>query len=60
MNAVAVTDHGNLFGAYSFYETANSLANSGKTSQSVKPIIGLRGYLIPQTSCPECKRFSER
>jgi DNA polymerase-3 subunit alpha len=56
MNAVAVTDHGNLFGAYSFYETANSLAKSGKTSQPVKPIIGLEAYLTPQTPRSERKR----
>ena len=35
MPAVALTDHGNLFGAVEFYETAHRPV--------VKPILGLRG-----------------
>ena len=37
--AVAITDHGNLFGAIDFYEKA--------TAQGVKPIIGCEAYLAP-------------
>ena len=48
MNALAVTDHGNLFGAYEFYKVAK------KTS--VKPIIGLEAYLTPKTHRSERKR----
>jgi DNA polymerase-3 subunit alpha len=48
MNALAVTDHGNLFGAYEFYKVAK---NSG-----VKPIIGLEAYLTPKTHRSERKR----
>ncbi len=48
MPALAVTDHGNMFGAYDFYETAS------KTS--VKAIIGLESYLTPKTHRSERKR----
>lgn len=41
MPALAITDHGNMFGAYEMYK---------KTSgTSVKPIIGLEAYLTPKT-----------
>ena len=39
MDAVAVTDHGNLFGAFEFYTKAK---NSG-----VKPILGIEAYVAP-------------
>jgi DNA polymerase-3 subunit alpha len=48
MNALAVTDHGNLFGAYEFYKAAKGSA--------VKPIIGLEAYLTPKTHRSERKR----
>jgi DNA polymerase III subunit alpha len=41
MPAVAITDHGNVFGAYDFYSTATSLG--------IKPIIGTEAYLTPGT-----------
>lgn len=37
MPAVAVTDHGNLFGAISFYNTMKS--------SNIKPIIGMEAYI---------------
>ena len=37
--AIAVTDHGNLYGAIQFYQEA--------TKQGVKPIIGLEAYMAP-------------
>ena len=40
MPAIAMTDHGTLFGAYDFYKAA--------TAAGVKPIIGLEGYYAPQ------------
>ena len=40
MPAIAMTDHGNLFGAYDFYITARAAG--------IKPIIGLEGYYAPQ------------
>ncbi|HET8662212.1 MAG TPA: DNA polymerase III subunit alpha [Micromonosporaceae bacterium] len=42
MPALAMTDHGNLYGAYDFYQKA--------TAAGVKPIIGCEAYLTPGTS----------
>ena len=39
MNAVAVTDHGNMFGAVSFYSQAKAAG--------VKPILGVEAYVTP-------------
>ena len=39
MPALAMTDHGNVFGAYDFYKQANGAG--------VKPIIGMEGYYTP-------------
>jgi DNA polymerase-3 subunit alpha len=36
MDAIALTDHGNLFGAFDFYQEA--------VKNQVKPIIGMEGY----------------
>jgi DNA polymerase III subunit alpha len=41
MSAIAMTDHGNVFGAYDFYSKA--------TAAGVKPIIGMEAYLTPKT-----------
>ncbi|CAB4857115.1 unannotated protein [freshwater metagenome] len=40
MPAIAMTDHGNLFGAFDFYKKAKAAG--------IKPIIGLEGYYAPQ------------
>ena len=40
MPALAMTDHGTLYGAYDFYKAA--------TAAGIKPIIGLEGYYAPQ------------
>jgi DNA polymerase III subunit alpha len=39
MDSVAVTDHGNMFGAYNFYKEA--------LRHGVKPIIGVEAYIAP-------------
>ena len=39
MPAIAITDHGNMFGAVEFYRAA--------TKAGVKPIIGLEAYIAP-------------
>jgi DNA polymerase-3 subunit alpha len=39
MDAVAVTDHGNLFGAMAFYQAAKA--------KGVKPILGCEAYVAP-------------
>lgn len=41
MPAIAVTDHGNVFGAFDFWKTA--------TAAGIKPIIGTEAYLTPGT-----------
>ncbi len=41
MPAVAMTDHGNMFGAYEFWEQSR---DSG-----VKPIIGIEAYVAPES-----------
>ncbi len=46
MPAIAMTDHGNLFGAFDFYKQAKKAG--------VKPIIGLEAYVAPET------RFDKR
>ena len=48
MPALAITDHGYMFGAYEFFDAAR------KTS--VKPIIGLEAYLTPKTHRSERTR----
>lgn len=47
MPAVAMTDHGNVFGAYEFYSKAKAAG--------VKPIIGIEAYFTPNIS-----RFEKR
>ena len=50
MPAIAITDHGNLFGAYDFYNAAKKVG--------IKPIIGIEAYLAPgSTSRTERTRF---
>jgi DNA polymerase-3 subunit alpha len=41
MPAVAMTDHGNMFGAYDFYQRA--------TAAGVKPILGIESYVAPES-----------
>lgn len=57
MDAVALTDHGNLFGAIEFCLAAKKAAKSdeekGTTGFKVKPILGCEVYLAPgeRTDC---------
>jgi DNA polymerase-3 subunit alpha len=48
MPAIAMTDHGNLHGAYDFYSKARK--------HGVKPIIGIEAYLTPGTQRGERRR----
>ena len=41
MPAIAMTDHGNVFGAFEFYKQAKSVG--------VKPIIGIEAYVAPES-----------
>ncbi|MGB9600890.1 MAG: DNA polymerase III subunit alpha, partial [Myxococcota bacterium] len=52
MNAVAITDHGNLHGAIEFYEAAKK--------NDIKPIIGCEIYLNPDGSYREKRPDSKR
>ena len=46
MPAIAMTDHGNVFGAFEFHKSAKSVG--------VKPIIGIEAYVAPES------RFDKR
>ena len=46
MPAIAMTDHGNVFGAFEFYKEAKKVG--------VKPIIGIEAYVAPES------RFDKR
>ena len=48
MPALAMTDHGNVFGAFDFYKAAKA--------RGVKPIIGIEAYLTPGTHRIERRR----
>jgi DNA polymerase-3 subunit alpha len=48
MTSIAMTDHGNLHGAYDFYSKAHKYG--------VKPIIGIEAYLTPGTMRGERRR----
>ncbi len=48
MGAIAMTDHGNVFGAYDFYAKAKAAG--------IKPIIGCEAYVTPNTPRQERKR----
>ena len=48
MPALAMTDHGNVFGAYDFYAKARKAG--------VKPILGMEAYVTPGTHRSERKR----
>jgi len=41
MSAVGMTDHGNVYGAYDFYQQAKA--------SGIKPIIGIEAYVAPAT-----------
>ncbi|MDP9317781.1 MAG: DNA polymerase III subunit alpha, partial [Actinomycetota bacterium] len=48
MPALAVTDHGNMFGAFEFYKHARA--------RGIRPLIGVEAYLTPGTSRFERRR----
>ncbi|MYF95768.1 MAG: PHP domain-containing protein, partial [Holophagales bacterium] len=52
MDAVALTDHGNLFGAVAFYEACRE--------KGVKPILGIEAYVAPDIRTETSdRRFKE-
>ena len=48
MPAIAITDHGNTFGAYEFYKSSKATG--------IKPIIGMEAYVTPKTHRSERRR----
>jgi len=52
MPAVAITDHGTMFGVIEFYRAAKAVG--------VKPIIGLEGYLSPRGMTDKDAQFDKR
>ncbi|MGL4832700.1 MAG: PHP domain-containing protein, partial [Propionibacteriaceae bacterium] len=50
MPAVAMTDHGNMFGAYEFFQTS-------KGHDGVKPIIGIEAYVAPSSRHNRVQEF---
>jgi DNA polymerase-3 subunit alpha len=49
MPAIAMTDHGNMFGAYEFFQVAQK--------SSVKPIIGIEAYVAPTSRFSRVQEF---
>ncbi len=41
MTAAAITDHGNMYGAYDFYKQA--------TAAGIKPVVGIEAYMAPDS-----------
>jgi DNA polymerase-3 subunit alpha len=50
MPAVAMSDHGNMFGAYDFYSTSQKFPD-------VKPIIGIEAYVAPSSRLNRKREF---
>ncbi len=44
MDAIAMTDHGNVFGAHEFWSKARAAG--------IKPIIGMEAYATPEHAAP--------
>jgi len=44
MNALALTDHGNMFGAKEFYDYVNKKNKNNDSSQKFKPVLGVEAY----------------
>ena len=53
MNALALTDHGNMFGAKEFYDYVNKKNKTKEESRKFKPILGVEAY------CARRSRFDK-
>jgi len=49
MPALAITDHGNMFGAIKFYKSAHR--------RGIKPIIGIEAYIAPRSRLDQSKNI---
>ena len=52
MSAIAITDHGTMYGVIEFYQAAKAAG--------IKPIIGLEGYLSPRRMTNKDAKFDKR
>jgi len=53
MNALALTDHGNMFGAKEFYDYVNKINKKNEAQRKFKPILGVEAY------CARRSRFDK-
>ena len=53
MNALALTDHGNMFGAKEFYDYVNKINKKSEAPRKFKPILGVEAY------CARRSRFDQ-
>ena len=53
MNAIAITDHGNMYGAKEFYDYVNKKNDKRNPDQKFKPILGVEAY------CARRSRFDK-
>ena len=49
MNALALTDHGNMFGAKEFYDYVNKKNQNKDINQRFKPVLGVEAYCARRT-----------
>ena len=59
MPAIAITDHGNMFGAFEFVAEAYKHKNDDGTLK-VKPIVGCEFYVVEDTSSENIHKRSKR
>lgn len=52
MEALALTDHGNLYGAIEFYKTAKKIG--------IKPILGVEAYVAPNSHLSKQPRIDDK
>lgn len=57
MPAVAMTDHGNMFGAYEFFQISKKY--DGDQNPLVKPIIGIEAYVAPVLASHEYRNSGD-
>ena len=53
MNAVALTDHGNMFGAISFYKAAKGAGVKAILGAELEVVIGSHGHHLPLLAASE-------
>ena len=55
MPAVAMTDHGNMFGAYEFFQISKKYDRD--QNPLIQPIIGIEAYVAPSTRKSRVQEF---